>query len=98
MDGTLNDAGYITEVIDPMVHYGDHSERATFHVTGIGQTTIILGHMWLVEHNPEIDWSSGKVSMTRCLCQERVSNSTKEQRGRGRTRNNGQADRKCKAL
>src|SRR5882672_5826408 len=22
--------------------------------------------MWLVEHNPEIDWSTGTVSMTRC--------------------------------
>jgi len=37
-----------------------------FHVTGIGQTTIILRHMWLVEHNPEIDWCTGKVSLTRC--------------------------------
>src|SRR5882724_13214961 len=26
VDGTLNDAGYITEVIDLMVQYGDHSE------------------------------------------------------------------------
>src|SRR5882672_6027547 len=33
---------------------------------GIGRMTIILGHMWLVEHNPKIDWSTGKVSMTRC--------------------------------
>src|SRR5882672_3188287 len=23
--------------------------------------------MWLVDHNPDIDWSTGKVSMTRCL-------------------------------
>src|SRR5467141_3168918 len=48
VDGTLNDAGYITEVIDLMVHHRDHSERATFHVMGIGRTTIILGHTWLV--------------------------------------------------
>src|SRR5882672_7915262 len=33
---------------------------------GICQTTIILRHMWLVEHNPKIDWSTGRVSMTRC--------------------------------
>src|SRR5882672_62645 len=26
VDGTLNDAGYITKVIDLMVQYGDHSE------------------------------------------------------------------------
>src|SRR5882672_8443464 len=66
VDGTLNNAGYITEVVNLMVHYGDHSEQATFHVMGIGQTTIILRHTWLVEHNPKIDWSTGKVSMTRC--------------------------------
>src|SRR5882672_1475034 len=66
VDGTLNDAGYITEVIDLMVHHGDHSERATFHVMGIGRTTIILRHTWLVEHNPDIDWSTRNVSMTRC--------------------------------
>src|SRR5882724_2185953 len=49
------------------VQYGDHSERSTFHVTGIGRMTIILGHTWLVEHNPKIDWSTGKVCMNRCL-------------------------------
>src|SRR5882724_5478875 len=61
-----NEVGYITEVIDLIVQYGDHSERATFHVTGISQTTIILRHMWLVEHNPEINWCTEKVSLTRC--------------------------------
>src|SRR5882724_13243652 len=60
-----NEVGYITEVIDLIVQYGDHSERATFHVTGISQTTIILRHMWWVEHNTEINWCTGKVSLTR---------------------------------
>jgi len=49
-----------------MVQYKEHSEQATFHVTSIGQTTIILGHMWLMEHNPEIDWHMGDISMMRC--------------------------------
>jgi len=66
VDGTLNKTGYMNEVINLIVQYGEHSERATFHVTGISQTTIILGHTWLVEHNPEIDWCTGKVSLTRC--------------------------------
>src|SRR5882672_4903098 len=57
---------YITEVVNLIVQYEGHLEHATFHFTGIGQTTIILGHMWLVEHNPDIDWSTRKVSMTRC--------------------------------
>src|SRR5882724_2411372 len=66
VDGTLDKAGYITEVIDLIVQYRDHSERATFHITGIGQTTIILGHTWLVEHNQEINLCTMKVSLSRC--------------------------------
>jgi len=55
IDGTLNEAGYITEVVDLIVQYKGHSERATFHVTGISWMTIILSHTWLMEHNPNID-------------------------------------------
>src|SRR5882724_3378323 len=63
VDGTPNKAGHITEVVDLIVQYKDHSERATFHITGIGRTKIILGHMWLMEHNPKIDWCMGEISM-----------------------------------
>jgi len=55
-----------TKVLNLLVQYGDHSEQATFHVTGIGRMTIILRHTWLIEHNPKIDWSTGKVCMNRC--------------------------------
>src|SRR5882724_5341482 len=51
IDGTPNEAGHITKVVDLIVQYKDHSKRATFHVMGIGQTTIILGH-------------TGEISMT----------------------------------
>src|SRR5882724_11803263 len=27
---------------------------------------IILGHTWLIENNPEIDWHMGDIAMTRC--------------------------------
>jgi len=27
---------------------------------------VILGHMWLMEHNPKIDWCMGDISMMRC--------------------------------
>src|SRR5882724_13494313 len=55
VDGTPNKARHITEVIDLIVQYKEHSEWATFHITSIGQTTIILGHTWLMEHNCEGD-------------------------------------------
>src|SRR5882724_7046495 len=66
VDGTPNEARHITEVIDLIVQFKDHSKQATFHITSIGQTTIILGHMLLMEHNLEIDWCMGDISMTRC--------------------------------
>src|SRR5882724_2308502 len=66
VDGTPNEAGHITEVVNLIVQYKDHSERTTFHITGISRTTIILGHTWLMEHNPEIDWCMGEISMMRC--------------------------------
>ena len=28
---------------------------------------LILGHSWQCKHNPEIDWATGKVKMSRCL-------------------------------
>src|SRR5882724_11703157 len=34
---------------------------------GISQTTVILGHTWLMEHNPDIYWCMGDIHMTRCL-------------------------------
>jgi len=27
---------------------------------------VILGMPWLAHHNPEIDWRTGEVKMTRC--------------------------------
>src|SRR5882724_7066386 len=66
IDRTPNEARHITKVVNLIVQYKDHSEWATFHVTSIGQTMVILGHMWLMEHNPEIDWCMGDIPMMRC--------------------------------
>jgi len=66
MDGTPNEAGRITEAVDLIVKYKDHTDRLTFHVMSVGQGTIILGHTWLAEHNPNINWCTGEVKMTYC--------------------------------
>src|SRR3979490_6888 len=52
--------------VDPICTYGNHTECATFSITSLGHLAIILGHTWLTEHNPEVNWCSGEVSMTRC--------------------------------
>jgi predicted aspartyl protease len=67
VDGTANEAGSISEVVELIIWYNGHSERALFSVTSLGRQNMILGITWLREHNPEIDWRTGKVEMTRCL-------------------------------
>ena len=66
MDGYLNEAGSITEVVDLVLQYKDHSECAVFTVTNLGRQEMILGPTWLWEHNPEVDWETGEVNMSHC--------------------------------
>ena len=66
VDGSPNEAGSITEVVDLVLRFKDHSERALFAVTNLGKQDIILGLPWLREHNPEVDWKTGDVTMSRC--------------------------------
>ena len=66
IDGTPNEAGAITEAVDLILRYRNHSERTTFAVTNLGRQKLILRHSWLRKHNPEIDWVSGEVKMSRC--------------------------------
>lgn len=30
---------------------------------------MILGHSWLKQHNPRINWRKGKLTLTQCQCQ-----------------------------
>jgi len=66
VDGTANTEGSISEVAELLLRYNGHSERALFCVTGLGRQNLILGHTWLKDHNPEVDWRTGKVEMSRC--------------------------------
>jgi len=49
------------------VYYKGHVERMRMDVCDLGKTEIILGMPWLAAHNPEINWETGEVKMTRCL-------------------------------
>jgi hypothetical protein len=66
VDGSPNQDGAISEVADLLLRYNGHSERALFCVTGLGKQNLILRHTWLKDHNPEVDWRTGKVEMSRC--------------------------------
>src|SRR3979490_3031757 len=63
IDGTPNEAGSIKEEVDLICAYGNHTEHTTFSITSLGHLAIILGHTWLTEQNPEVNWHSGEVRM-----------------------------------
>src|SRR5258706_205354 len=66
VDGSPNENGSVMEEVHVTLHFGCHSERAHLAVTNLGQQMVIIGQSWLTLHNPEVDWVSQKVSMTRC--------------------------------
>ena len=69
VDGSPNEAGQISEVIDILLHYKTYSERMLLAISGLGKQSLILGYNWLKDHNPKIDWEKGEVEMTCCPLQ-----------------------------
>jgi hypothetical protein len=69
VDGTANDAGTITDIADVILHYENHSEHTQLAVTRLGKQSLILGYNWLHNHNPEINWQTKDVKMSRCPLQ-----------------------------
>jgi predicted aspartyl protease len=69
VDGTANDAGAITDIANVILRYENHSERTQLAVTRLGKQNLILGYNWLRNHNPEINWQTKDIKMSRCPVQ-----------------------------
>jgi len=65
MDGTENSGGLVTYEIEMNMYYQGHVERIKLDV--LERTEVILGIPWLVVYNPEINWETGEVKITRYL-------------------------------
>ena len=66
MDRTLNYVGPIVDTVEVEIFFKGHKERMSIDVIGEQKWSVILGMPWLRRHNPEIDWKTGEVKMTRC--------------------------------
>jgi len=55
VDGSPNEAGQISEVVDVVLCYKTHSKRMLLAISGLGKQNLILGYDWLKDHNPKID-------------------------------------------
>jgi len=66
INGSSNEAGQISEVVNVVLRYKTHSERMFLAVSKLRKQNLILGYDWLKDHNPKIDWEKGEVKMTHC--------------------------------
>jgi len=66
VDGSFNKEGPIENTMEVNIYYQEHRKRTEIDVIGEQKWSVILGMPWLACHNPEIDWRTGEVKMTRC--------------------------------
>jgi len=71
---TENSRGNIMHQVEVNVFYKNHVKRIRMDVCNLGKTEVILGMPWLQVHNPEINWETGEVKITRCspLCRRNL--------------------------
>jgi len=67
MDGSFNKEGPIENMVEVNIYYQKHKERTEINVIGGQKWSVILRMPWLACYNPEIDWRTEEVKMTRCL-------------------------------
>jgi len=66
VNGTLNYAGSIVDTVVIEIFFKEHKERMSIDVIGDQKWGVILDMPWLACYNPEIDWRTGEVQITRC--------------------------------
>ena len=66
VNGILNYVGPIIDTVEVEVFFKGHKERTSIDIIRGQKWSVILGMPWLGCYNPEIDWKTGEIKMTRC--------------------------------
>ena len=61
----------------PMAVMG-HLESINFDVTPLGQYNVVLGILWLRNHNPTINWKTREITFNECECPQQMTGSRQE--------------------
>ena len=64
-DGSRNGEKTIREFVLLEINSNRHIKQIDTVVLEIKETNLFLGHDWLVEHNPEVDWKEEVIQFTR---------------------------------
>lgn len=68
--GRIPSQGTVSHVTLPikLVLSGNHHEEITFNLITAPNTPVILGFPWLTLHNPQVDWSAGRIASWSPFC------------------------------
>ena len=67
VDSLFNKEGPIEHIVEINIYYQGHRERMEIDVIGGQKWSVILGMPWLACYNPEINWKTGEVRITKYL-------------------------------
>ena len=56
VNGSPNEVGQISEVVNMVFCYKTHSKRMLLTVSSLGRQNMILGYTWLKDYNLEVNW------------------------------------------
>lgn len=76
IDGTPNKRGLITQFVELIAQIHGRKQVIKFHLTSLGNQTVVLGLPWLREHNPLIDWKKGTLQWRRQIRIPRLKRTT----------------------
>ena len=66
IDSSFKKERPIKHTVEVNIYYQGHRERMEIDIIGGQKWSVILEMPWLAHHNPEIDWKTEEVKMTRC--------------------------------
>ena len=71
VDRTLNKRGTVKHTTIQTIHIKSrtndyHEETSELYVTSLGDHDLIFGTDWLQAHNPDVDWATPRLTLSRC--------------------------------
>lgn len=61
MDKMLNAGRSVMHEVEVNIYFKGHMEKAKMNMYNIRKINVILGMLWLVFYNPQIDWKTEEI-------------------------------------
>ena len=77
VDGTTNQSGQITHCTWAHIVFDNQQLLTRFLIMNTGKSDVLLGLPWLKEHNPTIDWKTGRIFIPQQTINQKLAAATR---------------------